>query len=137
MNILFSILLVLLSTTVMAQYKTGSYKGVDSRTGQICIFTIKEVNYKNNSTLPLNLNLVIEISEKNYIFSHLPVISEKERTIEVETNRLTTIIPYSQGAKMFRLYFDHTVPVKMVYVNDNYYNPNRRKIRSCINLKLI
>tara|TARA_B100001248_G_C27399364_1_gene468714 strand:+ start:3862 stop:4266 length:405 start_codon:yes stop_codon:yes gene_type:complete len=113
------------------------YEGVDSRTGERCGFTAIEIGYKNNYRHPLMHYAVIDVSGKKYYLQPELNLSEKKRTVKAKPDLLTATIPYRQGAKMFRLYFERTKPVKLSYVNDFYYDPRRNQHRVCIRLRQI
>jgi hypothetical protein len=133
--VLSFLILVLLSVKALALEVPIYYEGVDNQTGERCGFTFKEHGYKNNSEHPLNRFAVLSIEDKKYYFVSMPEISEKDRSVLPEKGRLTAVEPYSQGAKMFRLYFDGVTPTHLDYVNHFYYDPRRSQRRTCINLK--
>lgn len=128
--------LLFFSITVLAEVDLGYYEGADTRTGEYCGFTIKSIYSESSYNHPLTIRFILDISGKKTVFFKQPIITEQRLSISPEEGVLTSLETNSNGVKLFRLYLDRRVPIKLVYISDNYYDPSMSKMRICSNLTL-
>ena len=136
---------IALSTTFFAisagaHFQIGVYEG-KLLSGDACKVNIQSVSFESNVKHPLNERVTMQVDFNNGTevieTRHLANVDAVEGTVRPKHGVLSAVLPIAGGAKAYELVMNEQGPTQMIYLLDNYRNPDANERKTCTELKYL
>lgn len=135
---LLLVALMLVSSSALAHFKIGTYKGSDAN-GADCTVEFKKKTFVNNVKNPINERVFVLINGKRpFILTHLPVIDNNRMTVTADKANLTGVKGGKGKAVSLQIHMDHTIggPSAYTILKHDWVNKTHDK-KECFDLEFI